>query len=262
MIPLVLDSHPQICCEGEGLFWNTLAGPIDRLITERRGELDAKNKKLFGDRAGYRLPEQDDAEILLGTAILLALQRQCAGTPFRAVGEKTPENVFLFTRLKRLFPNAKLVGLMRDPRDVLTSAWHFFARSAPGSDEITAKINFINSAIPSLHQGAQTLIALVKDPASCQVVTYEAMHRATGTVAAQLFRFLGVSDDTAIVTDCVARTSFTALTGGRAQGVASDAAFLRKGVVGDWRTTFNAEMNALILDKLGGMFPTFGWTPP
>ena len=30
---------------------------------------------------------------------------------------------------------------------------------------------------------------------------------------------------------------------------------------GDWRTTFSTEMNAMILQSLGWMYPQFGWRP-
>lgn len=36
--------------------------------------------------------------------------------------------------------------------------------------------------------------------------------------------------------------------------------FLRKGVVGDWRTTIPEPINALILNRLGWTFGHFGWT--
>lgn len=72
---------------------------------------------------------------------------------------------------------------------------------------------------------------------------------------------MGVSDDDTVVADCVARTSFAALSGGRPAGVAQDGSFFRKGVVGDWPATFMPEMNETILRELGWMFPLFGWHP-
>ena len=69
-----------------------------------------------------------------------------------------------------------------------------------------------------------------------------------------MFRFLGVSD--AAAADCVARTSFDALSGGdtRPDG------FFRQGLVGAWRTTLNQDANATVLRELGWSFPEFGWT--
>ncbi len=257
----LLDAHPDVCCAGEGLFMKHLAEPLDALMAARRRALADKNAAVFAHTSGYPLPDADDADLLLGTAILAALARQCAGRTYRAVGEKTPENVFLFPRLRRLFPGAKFIGIARDPRDVLTSAWHFFHRPTPGEDEVAAKIAFIGSALASLDHGARTMLALAEQvPADCLIVTYERMRAAPAQVAAQLFRFLGVADHDGVVADCVERASFAALSG-RAPGIAQDGSFFRKGVVGEWQATLSPEMNAMIRQALGWMFPRFGWTP-
>jgi hypothetical protein len=261
-VQLLLDSHPEVSCRGEALFGSALAAPLDRVLNERRTALDAKNKALFEGIGGYKLPEQDDIEFLLGAAILLALERQAADGSHKAIGEKTPENVFLFARLKRIFPAAKLIALARDPRDVLTSAWHFFRPSKPGQDENAAKAAYIRSAIPSLNQGAKTILDLAtQHPESCLVATYEELHRTPEPVAERFFRFLGVSADASIVADCVSRNSFGTLSTRRSTHSATGRPFFRKGVVGDWRSTLPPELNALILKELGWMFPRFGWEP-
>jgi hypothetical protein len=258
----LLDSHPAVSCRGEGLFMKHLAEPMDALMRARRDAVAAKNANVFRHNGGYPLAEPDDADFLVGTGVLLSLARQTQGKACRAVGEKTPENVFFFPRLKRLFPAAKFIGIARDPRDVLSSAWHFFHKPVPGEDERAAKIAFIASAFPSLENGARTLLSMVaKSPADCMVVTYERLRETPAPVAAQLFRFLGVSDADAVVADCVARTSFAAQSGGRAPGQVLENSFFRKGEVGDWRTTFSTEMNAMILQALGWMYPQFGWRP-
>src|SRR5581483_354182 len=150
--------------------------------------LAEKNAILFRGREGYPLPEPAEADTRLGTAVLLALERQCAGRAFRAVGEKTPENVFLFPRLKRLFPDAKFIGIARDPRDVLTSAWHFF-RNARGGEDERAKTAFVQRALPSLHEGARAMLAIAeRHPDDCRIVTYERLRAYAAPIAAELFR--------------------------------------------------------------------------
>lgn len=256
----MLDSHPDVSCRGEGLFWKELAVPLDALMARRRQALEAKNVALFRHTGGYPPPPPEDVEHLIGSAILMALRRQSAGKASLAVGEKTPENVFFFPRLKRLFPRARLIAIARDPRDVLTSAWHFFHKRKPGEDEIAAKIAFIESALPSLKEGARAIIRLrAEHPSDVAMVTYEELQAARAPTLARLFRFLGVSDDDAIVADCLARTSFAAVTGGRSAGVEANGSFFRKGVVGDWRSTLTTEMDALVLRELGPLFEHFGW---
>jgi hypothetical protein len=258
----ILDLHPEVSCRGEGLFQKQLAEPLEAMLRGRGEALAAKNTGLFGHTGGYPLPAAADVEFLLGTAILLALRQQSRGKTCRAIGEKTPENVFFFPRLKQLFPKAKCIAIARDPRDVLTSAWHFFHKPVAGEDETAAKFAFIRLALPSLDQGARATIDLAaRLPGDVMTITYETLRRTPELIVSNMFRFLSVSDASGIVADCVARTSFAALTGGRQAGVEQNGAFFRKGTVGDWRSTLTPEMNELVLRELGWMFPHFGWKP-
>ena len=230
-------------------------------MLRQRGEaLRAKNTDLFAHTGGYPLPTPGDVECLLGTAILLAFQRYDAAPECRAVGEKTPENVFFFPVLKRLFPRAKCIVVARDPRDVLTSAWHFFHKPVAGEDEIAAKFAFIELALPSLDQGARAAIDLAAQyPADVMTLTYESLRRTPQLVVSNMFRFLSVSDSSGIVADCVARTEFAAMTSGRAAGTAHNGTFFRNGVAGDWASTLTPAMSDVVLRQLGWCFPHFGW---
>jgi hypothetical protein len=226
-----------------------------------------KNGALFRHTGGYQPPGPDHADTLLGTGILLALRDQCDGAPCRAIGEKTPENIFFFPRLKRIFSGAKLIAIARDPRDVLTSAWHFFRagaarREAAGDSCLAEKTEFIRTALPSIAEGARTLLAhAAAYRGDCAIVTYERLHEDPAQTLPPLLRFLGVADTADIVTACIERTSFAALTAAQAGGDFPGAAFLRKGQVGDWTTTLTPELNDMILRQLGWIYPRFGWRP-
>jgi hypothetical protein len=258
----ILDSHPHASCKGEGLFAKELYPPLAAAMTARRKALQTKNEGLFKHTGGYPLPTAEDTEFLAGTAMLLALSQQSGTKDCQAFGEKTPENVFYFARYRTLFPRAKFIAIARDPRDVLTSAWHFFRKPAPGDDDRAAKLDFIQSALPSLAEGARTMLAFGEQhPSAYRMVTYERLRDDPAPAVADLFHFLGLSDSVETVRACLAETSFVAATGGRPPGMAENGAFLRKGVVGDWRSTLTPEMNDLVLRELGWMFPYFGWAP-
>jgi hypothetical protein len=258
----MFDSHPDVSCRGEGLFLNQLAVPLQNMITQRRKVLEEKNTNLFRHTGGYPLPSDEDVDFLVGTAILLGLRQQMDGRSYLAVGEKTPENVFFFDRLKQLFPAAKFIAIARDPRDVLTSAWHYFRKAVPPDIEIAEKIAFIQSALPSLANGARTMIEFAeRHPADYRLVTYEGLCRTPTALLSNLLRFIGVSDAPDIVQHCLDKTSFVSLSGGRERGDVQNGSFFRKGVAGDWQSTLTPEMNALVLRELGWMFPHFGWQP-
>jgi len=254
----MLNAHPEVSCRGEALLQKHLGEPLERLMEARAKALHDKNK-IFQHTGGYPLPFTQDTEHLFGTGVLLALLRQGLDQNCRAVGEKTPENVFFFARLKKLFPSVKLIGIARDPRDVLASAWHFFNKTAsPGND--AAQLDFIRMALPSLHQGTVAMLGLAQEyPADYAMVTYEALLEAPENSLQRLFAFLGVSSSDGIVADCLAQTSFAAQTGGRPAGTAQNGTFLRNGRAGGWRSVLSEEMNALVIEKLGWAFGQFGW---
>jgi hypothetical protein len=263
----MLDCHPQISCKGEGLFWKNLAIPLDAAMVERGRAIRDKNAALFSHTGGYQAPPAEHTDMLLATAILLALRDQSAAKPCRAVGEKTPENVFFFSRLKRLFPQAKLIAIARDPRDVLTSAWHFFkpdaaAREAAGDPQHAAKAEFVRAALPSIAEGTRSILAHAERYRDdCRIVTYESLHALPAQTLADIFRFLAVDDAAELAATCVAQTAFPPPRAEPAEPSTPRPAFLRKGTVGDWTTTLTPEMNDMILRQLGWVYPRFGWVP-
>ncbi len=232
------------------------------LMRQRRQALEEKNNKVFGELAGYPLPEAEDTEFIVGSAILLALHQQCAVKPSIAIGEKTPENAFFFLNLKRLFPQSKCIGIVRDPRDAFTSAWHFFPKPRPDRNEAATKMEFVRHAIPSFSQGVQAMLEFQQRyPDDCMIATYEDLSADPKQTVARLYRLIGVTDTPEIVARCIEQTSFAAMAGGRPPGVEMRGSFLRKGVIGDWSSTLSSEMSELVLHELGWMFARFGWKP-
>ena len=253
----LLNAHPDICCRGEGLFQQELARPLEALMAARRGALAAKNTAQFHHSGGFALPDQADTEHLLGTAILLALRRQTAGRRCQAIGEKTPENVFLFPRLKRLFPGAKFIGIARDPRDSLTSAWHYWGKARLETDAQSA---FVEASLPAVEAGLLQMVEFTDTYRSdCRVFTYESLLKMTEPIMAGLCRFLDVSDAPDVVARCVQTAEFAAQTGGRPRGQTLEGAFLRKGVAGEWRSTLPPELAAMIAARLDWAYDWFGW---
>jgi Sulfotransferase family len=258
----ICDSHPDISCQGEGLFLNHLAVPMQKMMVERAKVIDGKNKQIFKHTGGYPIPLSDDVEFMAATGILLALHQQTGGKSFKAVGEKTPENVFHFAKLIELFPKAKFVAIARDPRDVLTSAWHFFRKPAAPDEGVAIKTEFIRTALPSLNDGARQMLAFGdKYPNSYFQLTYERLNADPAPIVRDLFKFLGVSNADSVVDSALVKTAFTSQTAGRPKGAVQNGEFFRKGTAGDWPSTLTRDMSDMVLKELGWMYPRFGWKP-
>jgi hypothetical protein len=255
----MLDGHPDVSCRGEGHFLQSLAAPMGTMMQQRRQDLEDKNVTLFKDvGGGYPLPAADDFEFLVGSAILLALSQQCAGGSYLAVGEKTPENVFYFPNLKRNFPGAKFIGVARDPRDTLISAWHLVQKA--GGEDVSTMMAFVRRSVGAVGDFLRKMLEVAQRyPDDAMIVTYEALLTSPELVLAETFRFLGVADTPEIVRHCVGQASFVTMSGGRATGVERSGSFVRKGVAGDWRTALTPETNEFVLREIGWMFPRFGW---
>lgn len=255
----MLAAHPDVSCKGEGLFLNHLTVPIEKAMVERAKIIEHKNREIFAHTGGYPLPVPEDTEFLSGTAIMQALLRQTDGQSYRAVGEKTPENVFHFERLYHLFPQARFIAITRDPRDVLASAWHFFAAKNPGAKAPDAKTKFIDIALPSMLAGAYAMVKFAEaHPQISRVLTYERLLENPVPLLSDLFALLAIETTPEQVESIIAKTSFFAMSG-RQRGQAVDGAFMRKATPGDWRNTFDEEINQTVLRSMGWMFPHFGW---
>lgn len=257
-VQLLANAHPEVSCHGEGLMQQHLRKPIAQMYETYAAAVDQKNNALFNGISRYSPPRGEDAEALLATAALLSLSAQSNKPAARAVGEKTPENVFLYPLLKRSFPRLKLVGMVRDPRDSLASAWKTFV--APRIPDPPSLDAFLKGAVGQIDQGLRHLKGLeAAFEQDCLILSYEALSASPHAEAARLFGFLGVSTSPALVDACVASTSFEALSGGRVRGDTADGAFLRHGRPGGWRAVFSPQQGEFITRALDWAFEEFHW---
>ena len=233
-----------------------MALPLKHLLEERTSVIEYKNRTLFAHTIGFPHLTADDLDHVLATFILLFMGRYNIPDCCRAVGEKTPENVFFFSRLSRVFPAARFIGIVRDPRDVITSAWHFFGKSGALKLE-----EFVHAALPSLRAGLETLLAFSEcNLSACRIVSYEELRQQPIPVLTDLFRFLNVSVDGPVLASIVSQTQFDAVLHQNESNDVHLRRFCRKGVVGDWCNTLSPEISCLIKQEFTSFFSRFGWT--
>lgn len=143
LLRVMLDSHPRIAC-----------GPELKIIPQwlRQWERDSRT---FGDHAaehrGIGAGAIDDA-YRAKVSMVLTRVRQRSGKP--RLAEKTPNNVFFFGHLHRLFPDSPLIHVIRDGRDVVASLlgvewFHPDGKRVPYTENAAAAAKYWADAVGS-----------------------------------------------------------------------------------------------------------------
>jgi hypothetical protein len=191
-----------------------------------------------------------------------------AGSGKSIVGDKTPLNgEGVVASLGEAIPEARVIHIIRDGRDVAVSAihhrWNDLAarsdalpepspalavrdsyRADPNRFVAEGRSIFAPHGVgPIAETWARRTEAAVREgkalgPDRYSETRYEALLEDGVAELARIFRFLGADDSPAIAHRCLDSQDFQRLTGGRKPGDEDSAAFLRSGTAGGWRDVF------------------------
>jgi hypothetical protein len=283
---LMLDSHPEILCRGEGRFfgggWRQKS--LKREEVQRppsslyNAMLDAEYLKLWVERSVWSRNDDADEHLvnLTRMAIDYFLEGELLKTGKRMVGDKspllTPETL---KEIGEIYPEAKVIHLIRDGRDAAVSAVHHtwnFGR-ANKRDEVSAKREAYRRNPRQLRETGESIFegnhirklaadwsarvgrAIDDGPASLgtnyREVRYEDLVERPKEEVGRLLEFLGADASEKTVERCVSSASFERLTKGRNRGQEDPSSFFRKGIVGDWKNVFT-EQDKLVFKREAG----------
>ena len=165
--------------------------------------------------------------------------------------EKTPQHLRYAKLMLQHFPDAKLIEVIRDGRDVCVSlqmrSVHIrdFPKNRAG--QIALWMEFIELGL-----------ALRSEPdfaGQIHHIHYEQLQKNRIDQIAKLFRFAGLQFDDALVENIFQRTDIESIPD-RHRG---PTLHVRKGDVGDWRNHFSAEDEAMFKEKVGDLFQRIGY---
>jgi hypothetical protein len=234
----VLDAHPQVCAVFEsGLFDST------------RG---------FGgvlSRDGWRWNTNSDKHVAPRTYVVDELRAFADRVlahhmqpHHRYLVEKTPGHVLALPVLVEVFPDAKIVHVVRDGRDVAVSAiWATQTwaagrwRRVPPPRDVALQAKRWASAMAATHIAKSML-----DPSRFLEMRYEDLKTDAKGQIRRLLTFCGFEFDEELVVELTDRTDFQ--KSGRA---ADPSGFYRAGRVGDWQSSFTV-FDALAFNAYGG----------
>lgn len=255
----VLDAHPEVSCSGEGHFIERFSTPLAEVVREYNRHLGVVETQVYEGRPSYAPVDQTAFDAVVRSFILARLTARPLAPEVRWVGDKTPGNVIYLTQLNRLFPGARFVNIVRDPRDMVVSRLEHAVRAGLPRTDHDGQHQIIRRAAQewvTAVRAAQTFADA--NPGRLHSLRYEDMIADPEGEAGRLFAFLGVSTDAALVAQIAAATSFEALSG-RKPGQEDRTRFLRKGVAGDWRANLDPVAAELVAEAAGEWLALWGY---
>jgi len=272
-----LSGHPDVLCTENRLFgdffevWNDEHGgaprmTLDYYVRYLTGVQDAGAMGLRGDALSEELVQRLCDEIF-GTLAERSGKRVIVDkvTPYLGTSDRVVADI------RRYFPEATIVQLVRDGRDVVTSgAFDWLRKDAQGTERHAYFVDgrkdqvlkrFFDESVLSrwADYWVQPIRSLAEQRATSWTVRYEDMLADQARVLSGCFSRMGVDTDPAIIHECVENARFEAMSGGRSRGELDATAKVRRGVAGDWRNYFTREDGELFQRLAGSELRRMGY---
>jgi len=254
----LLHGHPEIHLRGEGRYFWSLGQQMQQVFRGFNASLPG------ADAADPARWPDDEFACLMRCVIEAQLARAVASGPAKArlriVGDKTPMHTLAVGALHQLYPRAKFVHIIRDPRDATISQWLFWAKEndpRPFEEFVEYSITKVWPLnVESARRAGRGLGALYAE------VRYEDLLEGCEGEVRRLLRFLGVSEADNDVAACLANGRFGKHAGGRRRGADGGEGHLyRKGVAGDWRNHIPAPLAERCCEQVAPLMRSCGYEP-
>ena len=235
-----LDAHPEIVCAGEGHFMDQAGVRLSDALRKYYAHQDVVVDSVYEGSRYYPDKGRENFNFLITALILSSFSQLDFDDSVRLIGDKTPIHVNYLPLLHYLFPEARIVNIVRDGRDTLVSNIKHAERVLRKDPEAKDIDQFIDERIDTYVKRWVTCIRKADEfqnqhPESIHTLRYEDLIDDFGGTLGKALRFLGASDSPDLIQRCEEESSFRRLSGGREPGQENTSSFLRKGIAGDWK---------------------------
>lgn len=214
MMLRILNNHPQVFVLNELHFFEQLWSPADKYKELNRAQaIELAARLYFVQKQGYtgemdaakyrfeaaQLIEGMGTQRIFPHAIYAALMWQTAVDEGKEIPcEKTPQNVFYIQEIFELFPNARIINMVRDPRAILLSQKRKWLRRKMGATFITEKearrlrVNYHPYTLSKLWNAAIAAALVFKDHKQVMSVRFEDILEHPAETMQQICLHLGI----------------------------------------------------------------------
>ena len=292
-----LNSHPEIFCKGEGSFFGRDQEveeiPVYKAPTPslQNAILNAEGIRTWHDFTwnGWGKGDvEEDLRNLMRLTVDYFMEKDSAASGKRIVGDKSPLHTDHVDEIHSLYPEAKVVHIYRDGRDVAVSLMHHFWRLSKDKggifdlepEELEKRDAYLEDPEAFLAAGnsifteerlRQMAVRWSRRAAKASgdghklfgegffQLSYEDLLSKPEENLKAMFELLGARSDEATVHRCVEKNSFEKLAR-RRTGQEDSSSFFRKGVAGDWRGVFTEQDRRIYEDIAGDTLQEMGYS--
>lgn len=252
----ILSGHPEIIIDGEGRWGWTLA-PI---MFKGFDLFNEEHERVGGNEAC--VIDETERRHILRTVINSAFARYIANARdgkknFRFVGDKTPQHTVCIPLLASVFPEARFINIVRDPRDAAVSSWFHesFRREGRSFEEHIRDyiVNVWPANVVPVKRAVRLLGGRVLE------VRYEDLLSDERTQVKKILSFIGAAADVDAVAACREAGDFKKRSGGRKRGEQDEESFYRSGTAGDWEKHISPELARECCSEVSALLLEYGY---
>jgi hypothetical protein len=257
----ILDAHPEVACRGEIGLEQYLLPAVARTLDEYNSVSERNHKRAYSDQAYHSHFDSAHMQYLLCSTLGLLFNEWITKPGVKCVGDKTPENALCMGLLDAVGMKPKFVHVIRDGRDATVSGWNHSSRTHlrqlrkqfPGSADYAE--SFAGAWVQHVTAAREYSKRI---PERYLEIRYEALKESPDEIVRELFQFLGVKFNKAVIQTSLQAASFEVQSGGRAPGSEDQRSFYRKGVSGEWKQKFGDQARQRFMHVAGDLLEELG----
>lgn len=216
MMRRIVGKHPAIFVFEELHFFEQFWSPRDKgIVLDERSAISLASKLMFVQRSGYlnkrneqryweeasRMIRDMNRERRPHEIFLEYLRHECSQHGKTIPCQKTPQDVFYLGEIIELFPQAKIINMVRDPRGVLLSQKRKWRLKKMGASWMSKKeqwrlrINYHPVTISRLWNSAQAAAMKYEEEPNVRTVLFENLVGNPDSEVRDLCQFLALEFD-------------------------------------------------------------------